>query len=137
MNANADSELDTLRLLQTSIEVSHGSKNSQTSSDSPLCIIFMGLGVAKVHEESITEQLSNMPIVALDNVRTHPLILAHHVTPVFRVELRGELRRVHQVAEHHRELAAFGVGRRWDGGCDLDLSTRGVLGRRLGSAGRR
>src|SRR5262249_16074634 len=45
--------------------------------------------------------------------------------------------RVHQVAEHHGELAAFSVGRRWDGGCDLDLSTRGVLGRRLGSMGRR
>src|SRR5215468_6196835 len=113
MNANADSELDTLRLLQTSIEVSHGSKNSQTSSDSPLCIIFMGVGIAEIDEQTVTEQLGDMPIVALNHVGTHPLIGTHHVPPVFRVELRGKLRRVHQVAEHHRELAAFGFWWKW------------------------
>jgi hypothetical protein len=72
----------------------------------------MRLRIAEVHEESITEQLSDMPIVALNNVRTHPLILAHHVTPVFRVELRGESGGIDQVTEHHCELPSFRVGRR-------------------------
>jgi hypothetical protein len=76
-------------------------------------IIFMGLGIPKIHQESIAQELSDVPVIALDNFSTHPLIRPYHVPPVFRVELRGELRRVHQVAEHHGELAPFGVRRRW------------------------
>src|SRR6516162_2899517 len=60
-----------------------------------------------------------MPLKALNDLRTRGLICTHHVPPVFRVEVRGELRRVHQVAEHHGELPAFGVRRvessRWRG----------------------
>src|SRR5215471_18140650 len=52
-----------------------------------------------------------MPIVALDNVGTHPLICTHYVTPVFWVELAGKTSGVHQITEHHRELTAFGFWR--------------------------
>src|SRR5262245_30351890 len=52
-----------------------------------------------------------MPIVALDNFSTDPLVCTDHVTPVFRVELAGKLGRVHQIAKHHGELAAFGFWR--------------------------
>src|SRR6516162_8550524 len=121
MNTNADSELDTLRLLQTSIEVSHGSKNFQTSSDSPLCIIFMGVGIAEIDEQTVTEQLGDMPIVALDDFCTSRLIRTDHVTPVFRVELAGQLGGIHEVAEHHSELAAFGVRPGRDDWCGLAL----------------
>src|SRR5215470_17370441 len=56
MNADTESELDTLRLLQTSIEVSHGSKNPQTSSYCSLGVIFMRHRIAKVEQETIAEQ---------------------------------------------------------------------------------
>jgi len=46
-----------------------------------LGIVFMGLGIAKVHEEPVPEQLGDMTIVALDHVGTHLLICTHHVTP--------------------------------------------------------
>src|SRR6516164_6509586 len=82
--------------------------------------------IAKVDQETITEQLGDMPIVALDHGGTHPLIGPHHVPPVFRVEVRGELRRVHQVAEHHGELAAFSVRRGRDDGCGLALRWGGL-----------
>ena len=49
-----------------------------------------------------------MPIVALDNFGTNPLICTHHLTPVFRVELAGELGRIDQITEHHGELTTFG-----------------------------
>ena len=55
----------------------------------------MCLGIAEVDEQSVTKQLSDMPIVALDNFGTHPLICTHHVTPVFRVELAGQFGGVH------------------------------------------
>ena len=48
-----------------------------------------------------------MSIVALDNFGTHPLICTHHVTPVFRIELRREFSGIDQVAEHDGQLAAF------------------------------
>src|SRR5882724_9171283 len=54
MDAHTKSELDTFLALQTGIEISQGSKNSQTSPYCSLRIIFMRLGIAKVHEESIT-----------------------------------------------------------------------------------
>ena len=68
----------------------------------------MRVGIPKIHQESIPKKLGDMPIVALDNFGTHPLIRAYHITPVFWVELPGEARGVHEVAEHHRELATFG-----------------------------
>ena len=69
----------------------------------------MGLGIAKVHQESIPKQLGDMSIKALDDFGTGCLIRTDHVPIVFGVELRGECGGVDQVTEHHGELAAFGV----------------------------
>src|SRR5438445_1095061 len=49
-----------------------------------------------------------MPIVALDNVGTHPLICTHHIPVLFGIELAGQFGRVHHIAKHDGELAAFG-----------------------------
>ena len=70
----------------------------------------MGLGIAKVHQETITQQLGDMSIIALNDFRTQRLIGTHHVPVLFRVELRGEFGGIHQVAEHDRELATFRFG---------------------------
>src|SRR5215471_4443220 len=109
MNPYTDGELDTFLLLQTGIEVSHGSKNSQTSSYCSLGVIFVSHRKAEVDQETIAKVLGDMPIVALDDLGTHPLIGTDHVPILFGVELVGESSGVHQVTEHHRELAAFGV----------------------------
>jgi hypothetical protein len=53
MHPYTESELDTFLLLQTSTEVSHRSKNAQTRPYCALRIIFMGVGVAEVHQETI------------------------------------------------------------------------------------
>ena len=74
-------------MLQTGIQVFHRSEDTQPSPYSSLGIILMGLGIAEVYEQSVPEQLRDMAIVALDHVGTHLLILAHHITPVFGVEL--------------------------------------------------
>jgi hypothetical protein len=50
MDTHTESELETFRLLQTGIEVSHRSKNAQTSPYGSLCVVFMGLGIAKIDE---------------------------------------------------------------------------------------
>src|SRR6266567_4741960 len=111
MNPDTDGELETFGLLQLLIQVAHSSEDTQGSSYSPMRIVFMGLGIAEVHEQTVTEQLGDMSIVALDNFGTHPLIRTDHVTPVFWVELRGQFCGVHEVTEEDRELAAFSFGR--------------------------
>ena len=47
------SELDAFGLVQPGMQVFHRSENTQARPDSSLSVIFMGLGIAKVHEESI------------------------------------------------------------------------------------
>jgi hypothetical protein len=74
-------------------------------------IIFMGLGIAEVYQQPIPKELGDVPIVVLDDFRTSSLIGTDHVPVFFGVELGGECRGVHEIAEHDSELATFGVGR--------------------------
>src|SRR5215467_1472307 len=91
----------------------------------------MGVGIAKIDEESIAQKLRNVSFVALDNFGTNSLICTYHVTPVFRVELAGELCRVHQITEHYGQLPSFRVRRRWCSWRKYTLWRLIVLGRRL------
>jgi hypothetical protein len=99
----------TIGLLQTGMEVSHGNKHSQTRSYSSLGVIFMGVGIAKVDQETIPKELSNVTVIALNHLRTGGLVCTDHIAPVFRVELRGEFGGVHQITEHHGELATLSL----------------------------
>jgi hypothetical protein len=79
----------------------------------------MRLGIPKVDEQAIAEILRNVPVKALDDLRTGALVGAHDLPRVFGVELGGEGRRAHHVTEQDRQLAALGLtGRRgrWEGG---------------------
>jgi hypothetical protein len=77
----------------------------------------MGRGIAKIHQQPIAEVLGNMTFVVLDDLGCGLLVGAHHGTQVFRVELAGELRGAHQVAEQHRELPPFRLRSRADRRC--------------------
>src|SRR5262245_5066663 len=79
----------------------------------------MGLGVAEVHEEPVTEKLGDMPIVALNNFRTYLLLRTYHCSVIFGIELRRKFGGIDQVTEHHRELSTFCVRRCSRARCDL------------------
>ena len=72
MDAYTDGELDTFGLLQPGIQVSHRSEDTQPRTYGSLGIIFMGLGIAKIHEETIPKELRNVSIIAVDDFGTHP-----------------------------------------------------------------
>src|SRR5215475_7965490 len=112
MNPYTNGELNAFPLLQTSIEVSHRSKNSQTSSYCSLGIIFVCLGIAEIDKQTVTEQLSDMPIVALNNCRTHLLIRTNHFSVLFGIKLAGKFRGINQVTKQQAELPSFRVRRR-------------------------
>ena len=70
----------------------------------------MGYWPAKVDEQPITEILSHVPFILLDDLSSGGLISADHLTQVFRIKLLGEFGGVGQVTEHHSQLPAFGFG---------------------------
>src|SRR5215467_7918752 len=106
-----DGELDTLDLLQTLIQVSYGMEDTQARAYCSVGIIFVCHGIAEIHQQSIAQQLGNIPVIALDHVRTCLLIRLNHLSQVLRIELGGEFGRIDQITEHHGELATFGCWR--------------------------
>src|SRR5215467_10736359 len=102
------------------MEVSHGSKNTQTRAYCSLGIIFMCLRIAKVDEETISQELSSITFIACDDPRTDLLVGSYDVPIVFWVELGGESGRIDQITEHHGELATFRIwGARFGWRCAL------------------
>src|SRR4029453_8009547 len=74
----------------------------------------MGLGIAEIDEQTVTEKLGDMPIIPSNHLPTGGLVGTDYFPILFGIELAGELRRVHQIAEHHGELATFGF---WGARC--------------------
>jgi len=65
-------------------------------------------GIAEVHQQPIAEILGDIPVKVLDDLSAGGLVCPHHLAPVFGVQLTGERRRVHEIAEQHGELAPLG-----------------------------
>jgi hypothetical protein len=89
-------------------------------------IVFMSLGIAKIDEQTVTEKLGDVPVIASNHLRTGSLIRTDHVPVLFGVELAGESSGVHKVTEHDGELATFGFGRVRGDWCSLALSRRDI-----------
>ncbi len=124
MDAEPHGELDTVLCRQTAIQGGDSLDNAQAGVHGAPGIVFMGRRVAKIDQQPITEVLGNMALVVLDDLGSGLLVGAHHGAQVFGVELAGELRGAHQVAEQHRELPAF----RFGGRSGRRLDTPVVLG---------
>jgi hypothetical protein len=112
MNPYTDGELDTFLLFQMGMQVFHRIKDAKPSTDGSLRIVFVRLGIAKVHEESIAQKLRGVSFVALDDFSTSSLIGSDYAPVVFRVELAGQFGGIDQVTKHDSELPSFRVGRR-------------------------
>jgi hypothetical protein len=112
VDADADRQLHPRAPRQTSIECPHGFHNPQTSADGAAGIVFMRLGVAKVHQQPIPEILGNMAVKALNDCGGGLLVGADDLSPIFWVELASQQGRVDQVTKEHGELAPFRLWRR-------------------------
>ena len=64
--------------------------------------------IAEVDQQPIAQILRNVALKAVNHGGAGLLIGAHHFPELFRIELRGEGSRAHQITEHHGELAALG-----------------------------
>jgi len=111
MDAHVHSQVHPALLRQTAIALTHRFRHPESGPHRPLGIILMGIGVAEIDEQAIAEILSNMALIALDDLGTRILVGPHHLASAFRVKLVGEPGRVHEVAKQHSELAEFGLKR--------------------------
>jgi hypothetical protein len=100
-------ELDAFVLLETSMQGSHGIENTEPSTDSPVGIVFMRVGIAKVHQETIPQELSNVPVIASNYLSTGGLIRTDYLSVLFWVELAGQFCGIDQVTEHDGQLTSF------------------------------
>jgi len=73
--------------LQTGVEGFYRLYDSQTRMDSSEGIIFMCLGIAKIDQETIAQELGNVSVKTLDNFSTCRLIGTYHVSVHFGIEL--------------------------------------------------
>jgi len=96
-------------LLQVCIAGLHGRDDAQPGADRALGVIFVRLGITEINQQAIAEILGDVAVKTLDHLRARGLVGAHDLPQVFGVELGREGRGAHQITEHDRELAPFGV----------------------------
>jgi len=58
-----------------------------------------------IYEQAITEILSKVTFMSVNDFGTDLLILLHDHPVVFGIKLRRECRGPHEITEHHRQLA--------------------------------
>ncbi len=76
-----------LALRQSAIKGAHGLDNPPSHPYRPLCIVFMGLRIAKIDQEPVPQVLGNMSVQALDNRSTGRLIGPQYLAEFLRIEL--------------------------------------------------
>ena len=100
----------------------HRLDDLEPSPQRPLGIVLVSLRPAEIGHQTVAQILRDMALVALDDRPAGALIRLHEASQVLGIELLGQRRRAHQVAEHHRDLAAL-EGRRppegWERRCEI------------------
>src|SRR5215510_1846989 len=71
----------------------------------------MRLGLAKIDQQTIAQELRNVPVIAANHLRTGGLVGTDDFSVLFGVELGGEFGGINEVTKHHRKLSPFGF---WD-----------------------
>jgi hypothetical protein len=117
---------------QTLLRFAHPGDDSETGAYRPLSVVLVGDWVAEVNQEPITQVLGDVAPEALDDPCRGLLVSADDGTQFLRIEPFRQCRRAHQVAEHHRQLAAFAFG-----GCRGDGGGGGWRRERFGCGGER
>ena len=93
-----------------SVESRHRVENCEASANRALGIFLLRVRVTEINQDAIAHELGDIPIEASDGFAHDLLIGADHIAHVLGIELDRQVRRIHQVTEHHGQVAAFGAG---------------------------
>jgi hypothetical protein len=71
----------------------------------------MRFGPAEVSHHTVAKVLGDVPTEALDGLRRRAMVLADDLTPLFGIEMAGNLGRTDEIAENYRQMAALALWR--------------------------
>ena len=108
---NADARLQRERAI---LSCGHRRDQLQPRPHGPLGVILVGLRIAEIDQHAVAHVLRDEPAEAVHGLRDALLIGRNDLAQVLGVHAGRQRRRAHQVGEHHRDLAALGVGA-WGG----------------------
>ena len=74
-----------------------------------LGIVLMCLRIAEIDQHPVAHIFGDKPIEAADRLGNGAVIVPDQLPQILRVMTGRECCRADQVAEHHRQLAAFGI----------------------------
>ena len=77
----------------------------------PLRVVLVRARIAEVGEDAVAHQPRDDAVVPLDDLGAVLPVRLDHFGELFRIEAQRQARRLHDVAEHHGELAALGAAR--------------------------
>ena len=102
-------------------ESADGIDDGEPGADRPLGIVLVRLRVAKINEHAIAHIFGDKAREPGDRVGDTAVVGADQLAQILGIIARRQRRRADQIAEHHGELAAFGIGRsRCSGDCHCD-----------------
>ena len=87
----------------------HRMQCCQTRPDGPIAIILVSLRVAEIDQDSVAQVLRNMTVKSACGVGDGLLERLDDFAIVLGIKSPGKGGRTYQVAEHHRQLPAFGL----------------------------
>jgi hypothetical protein len=99
--------------LVLTVQISQSALGRQRCPHRALRIIFLSQGVAEQGHQPVADFLCDMAAHFRDSCGSNIEIGTDEIAPFFSVELCGNTGRIHQIAEHHRDMPALahGLGR--------------------------
>src|SRR5262249_28336452 len=99
-----------LKLDGFEIETTYSIDDAQPGTHRPLSIVLMRPRIAKIDENAVAHVLRDKAIPPGDDASNGAVIGCDDLAQILGIEARREFCRPHQIAEHHRQLSAFGRG---------------------------
>jgi hypothetical protein len=124
VEADAGGKLRRVLASVAGVDLGEGALDGERGANGPFGVVLLRLRITKQGHQPVAEPLQHMPAEGRDGRLRRIEIGVDQVTPVLRVEPRGEARRADEIAEHHRDRAALGRSR-----------VRGCRARRMSSGG--
>jgi hypothetical protein len=109
MNPYTHGYADPLLLLQAPLQWPECFDDAQTYAHSALRIVFVRPRIPKIDQQPIAQILGDVPIKALNDLRTDRMIGPYHLAQLFGVQMCGEGRRIDEVAKQQRQMTALGL----------------------------
>ena len=108
-DANPHSQLEVLLVLR--LEAAQSVDNTETAYHGPLSLILVGLGIAEIYEDAVSQILGDVAIKLSDGFGTGFLKVAYDHPEILRVQSRRQFRRSDEIAKHYGQLPAFTLRR--------------------------